>query len=220
MPPKSRSTFKDLFPYATLLQRELATLYHPSGIRAEEVGMTVALDVSYSKDRAYAAAVVWKMKGEKVMEEQTGVFGVHFPYIPGYLYLREAPALLRVLSQVESDYDLILVDAHGRLHPRKAGLATIVGVLMEKPTVGIAKSMLTGEIRGEGRVRPVYIRGEVEGLCMRDGRTYYASPGNRMSIEEIDKWLKGRGYAYPRELVRADALSKHLRVTSEAGDPF
>jgi hypothetical protein len=68
-------------------------------------------------------------------------------------------------------------------------------------------------------VRPVYLRGEVEGLCLRDGRTFYASPGNMMSIGEIEKWLGGRGYAYPRELVRADTLSKELRVTSEAGGP-
>ncbi len=197
----------------------MARLYLPSGIRAEEVMTTVALDVSYSKDKAFAAAVVCQAKGEKVVEVETGVFGVHFPYIPGYLYLREAPSLLRILAQVESDYDLILVDAHGRLHPRKAGLATIVGVLMEKPTVGVAKSMLTGEIRGAGPVRPVFLRGQVEGLCLKDGRTFYASPGNMMSIEEIEKWLGSRDNAYPKELVRADALSKELRVTSEAAGP-
>jgi len=219
MPRKSRPAFRDFFPYATLVQRELARLYQPSGIRAEEAKTTVALDVSYSKEKAYAAAVVCQAKGEKIVEMQTGAYDVHFPYIPGYLYLREAPSLLRVLAQVESSYDLILVDAHGRLHPRKAGLATIVGVLMEKPTVGVAKSMLTGEIRGAGRVRQVYLRGEAEGLCVRDGRTFYASPGNMMSVEEMSKWLGSRDYAYPRELVRADALSKELRVTSEAANP-
>ena len=219
MPRKSRPAFRDFFPYATLVQRELARLYLPSGIKAEEAKTTVALDVSYSKEKAFAAAVVCQAEGEKVVEVQTGVFGVHFPYIPGYLYIREAPSLLKILAQVESDYDLLLVDAHGRLHPRKAGLATIVGVLMEKPTVGVAKSLLTGEIRGIGRARPVYLHGEVEGLCLKDGRTFYASPGNMMSIEEIEKWLRGRDYAYPRELVRADALSKELRVTSEAGGP-
>jgi deoxyribonuclease V len=218
MPPKSRPAFRDFFPYATLLQRELAKLYKRSGIKAGEVRRTVALDVSYSKEKAFAAAVVWDVKGAQAIEEQTGVFGVHFPYIPGYLYLREAPPLLRVLSQVESDYDLILVDAHGRLHPRKAGLATIVGVLMERPTVGIAKSMLTGEIRGAGRVRPIYLRGEVEGLSVSDGKTYYASPGNMMPIGEIEQWLAVRGFVYPTELVRADTLSKQLRVTSESGD--
>jgi deoxyribonuclease V len=219
MPRKSRPTFRDFFPYATLVQKELARLYIPSGIKADEVRTTVALDVSYSKERAFAAAVVSQAKGKKMVEEQTGVFGVHFPYIPGYLYLREAPSLLRVLAQVESAYDLILVDAHGRLHPRRAGLATIVGVLMEKPAVGIAKSLLTGEVRGEGRARPVFLRGEVEGLCLRDGRTFYASPGNMMSIGEIGRWLEGRDYAYPEELARADALSKKLRVISESGGP-
>jgi deoxyribonuclease V len=186
---------------------------------AEDIQTTVALDVSYSKEKAFAAAVVCQAEGKKVVEVQTGTFGVHFPYIPGYFYLREAPSLLRILAQVESDYDLILVDAHGRLHPRRAGLATIVGVLMERPTVGIAKSLLTGKTSGRGRTREVYLRGQVEGLCVKDGKTFYASPGNLFSIEEIGRWLMSRDYEYPEELLRADALSKELRVTSEAEGP-
>ncbi len=219
MPPKGRPAFRDFFPYATLLQKSLASLYAPGGIRAEDVVTTVALDVSYSKEKAYAAAVVYRAKDDRVLEAQTGEYGVHFPYIPGYLYLREAPPLLRVLAQVESPYDLILVDAHGRLHPRKAGLATIVGVLMERPTVGIAKSLLVGKVTGIGEVRPILLRGEEEGLYVRDGRAFYASPGNMMSLKEIGLWLEERGNTYPAELARADALSKKLRVSSEAAGP-
>ncbi|MGA1974322.1 MAG: endonuclease V [Conexivisphaerales archaeon] len=219
MPSKSRPSFKDFFPYATLVQSALAKLYVPSGIKADDIKATAALDVSYSKDRAYTVAVVWSPEDGKAMEVQTGVYGVHFPYIPGYLHMREAPPLLRILSQVESAYDLILVDAHGRLHPRRAGLATIVGVLTGKPTIGVAKSLLTGEIKGVGKVRPIHLGGEVEGLYVCEGRAFYASPGNLMSIEEIERWLRARGLKYPDELTMADALSKKLRVTSESADP-
>jgi deoxyribonuclease V len=111
---------------------------------------------------------------------------------------------------------MILVDAHGRLHPRRAGLATIVGVLMERPTVGIAKSRLTGEVRGEGMISPVFLRGKVEGLCIRNGKEFYVSPGNMISLDEIKKWLESRECKYPEELVEADARSKALRATSES----
>jgi len=217
--PRRSSSFGDFFPYATMVQRRLAGLYAPEGIAAEDVRTTVALDVSYTKERAYAAAVVYDVEAGRVLEAQSGEYGVPFPYIPGYLYLREAPPLLRVLAQVETAYDLILVDAHGRLHPRRAGLATIVGVLSEKPTIGIAKSRLVGDVSGRGKVRPVLLRGAVEGWFVRDDKPFYASPGNLMSLDQVKRWLESRGNRYPKELVEADALSRKLRGTSEAAGP-
>ncbi len=219
MPPKGRPSFKEFFPYATLVQKRLASMYVPEGVASGDIDTTVALDVSYSKEKAYAAAVVYSAAKGKVVEEQTGEYGVHFPYIPGYLYMREAPPVLRVLSLVETQYDLILIDAHGRLHPRGAGLATIIGVLTERPTVGIAKSLLVGEVKGKGLVKPILLRGVEEGLYVKDGKAYYVSPGNLISLKEIRAWLATRDYRYPEELVRADALSKRLRGTSEAAGP-
>jgi deoxyribonuclease V len=202
-----------------MVQRRLAELYEPEGIGAKEVAATVALDVSYSRDRAYAAAVVYDVGRDTVVEVQSQDYGVHFPYVPGYLYMREAPALLRILTLVESPYDLILVDAHGRLHPRRAGLATIVGVLAGKPTMGIAKSLLTGSVGGNGKVRPVSIDGTVEGWYVKAEKEFFASPGNMMSLDEIRKWIRIRKFSYPKELLEADAQSKKLRVISEAGRP-
>ena len=219
MPPKSRPSFKDFFPYATMVQTRLAALYQAGGISADEVKTTVALDVSYTKEKAFAAAVAYRVADEKVVEVQTGEYGVYFPYIPGYLYLREAPALLRVLAQIETPYDLVLVDAHGRLHPRRAGLATVIGVLTERPTLGIAKSLLVGEIRGTGPVRPIYLKGVQEGWYVKGDRPFYASPGNKMPLDEIRRWLRSRKETYPRELVEADSVTKQLRASSEAEGP-
>jgi deoxyribonuclease V len=219
MPQKGKRTFGDLLPFATLVQKVIAGLYKSSGIHHDEAKVTLALDVAYTKDRAYAAAVVYDVGRNKIIEEQAQDYGVHFPYVPGYLYLREAPPLLRIMALVESTYDLILIDAHGRLHPRRAGLATIVGVLAEKPTVGLAKSLLKGEVRGRGKVRPVYLGGEVEGWYVSCGRPFYASPGNLMSLQEVRKWLRSRGNEYPSELIEADRLSKELKATSEAEGP-
>ena len=219
MPRGNRHGFREFFPFATLVQKRLSELYEPAGIRAEAIKTTVALDVSYSKDVAYTAAVVYRVSDSKVLEVQREEYGVHFPYIPGYLYMREAPAILRILAQVESDYDVVLVDAHGRLHPRGAGLATIVGVLLDRPVIGIAKSLLTGEIRGRGEVRPIYLGEEVEGWYVRNGKAFYASPGNKIAVNEVRRWLRMRMNSYPKELTEADLLSKKLRETSEAEGP-
>jgi deoxyinosine 3'endonuclease (endonuclease V) len=91
MPRTGKPAFGDFFPYATLVQRHLARLYAPAGMRAVEVRTTVALDVSYSGERAFAVAVVYDADRGKILEVQSGEYGVHFPYIPGYLYLRGLP---------------------------------------------------------------------------------------------------------------------------------
>jgi deoxyribonuclease V len=219
MSSKRKAHYRDLFPFATYVQLRLAKLYVGKGLKAEEAKTTVAVDVSYDAEKAYAAAVVYRPSLGRVLEVQTQGYDVHFPYVPGYLYLREAPAVLRTLMAVESSYDLILVDAHGRLHPRRAGLATIVGVLMDRPTVGVAKSILKGKVGGTGKVRPVFIDGKVEGWFVDGDRPFYVSPGNRMGLMEVKKWIKGRGCVYPVELVEADRLSRELRGTSGSRGP-
>ena len=215
----SKGSIRDLFPFTTLIQKKLSELYVETGMRAIDVARTVALDVSYTATEAYAAAVVYEVKSSKVLEVRTGKYDVHFPYIPGYLFMREAPPLLKVLSEVKTQYDLVLVDAHGRLHPRRAGLATIVGVLIGKATAGVAKSILTGRIVGRGAIRPIYIGDQIEGFYVKGSKEFYLSSGNLMSVYEIRDWIKGRNLLYPPELEEADRISKELRAISSEKNP-
>jgi deoxyribonuclease V len=207
-----RPRVSDLLPFARLNQARLTKLFQENGITADRVKRTLALDVAYSGDSAYSCGVAFDIRKRKV----TGIWRLlshsYFPYVPGYLYLREAPPLLKLMETVDADYDLLLVDAHGRLHPRGAGLATVLGVLLEKPTVGIAKSLLVGTPKERGKVSPVFLGGKMMGFRVsQSGIEYYASQGNMISLHEVRSFLRLRRYIYPQELALVDAETKKFK---------
>lgn len=113
-----------------------------------------------------------------------------FPYVPGLLSFREAPAALEALAQITIRPDLLLVDGHGRAHPRRFGLACHLGLLSEIPAIGVAKSRLVGrhepapETRG-GQAALLH-QGEVIGVVLRTRikvKPIYVSIGHRISLE-------------------------------------
>jgi len=103
-----------------------------------------AADVAYSKrgNWAWAGAHLFSYPELEILEEQYAGFQVTFPYIPGLLSFREGPALQEVLSRLQGDADLILFDGQGIAHPEGLGLASHLGVLLQKSTIGCAKSRL------------------------------------------------------------------------------
>ncbi len=158
------------------------------------------VDVAYKGEEGFAVAVRFDGKNY----EHRSVKGkVDFPYIPGYLFMREAPIMLKALEGLTCD--LILVDGHGLAHPRKSGIATVIGVLLDAHTIGVAKSKLVGEIVEEGGVNYVVVNGEKVGVKV--GKYYY-SPGNRTDLQDVIE-LSSKGY--PEVLRVADRLSKELK---------
>ena len=126
-------------PEAVALQRELAAqldLAQPLG-RCE---LIAGADVSYNRfsDVMYAGVVVWRVADGKVIERQSAVTETHFPYIPGLLSFREAPALLAAFARVESEPDVVMIDGQGIAHPRRMGIASHIGLWLDRPTVGCA----------------------------------------------------------------------------------
>ena len=103
-------------------------------------------DVSYNigSDQFYAGVVVLDFPQLQLIEEAIAVGKAPFPYIPGLLSFREAPVLLQAFQQVTSCPDVIIVDGHGIAHPRGIGIASHVGLFLDCPSVGCAKSKLTG----------------------------------------------------------------------------
>lgn len=104
----------------------------------------VGLDVAFTDDTAVAAAVA--MQNGHVLAESTVCEPIQFPYVPGFLAFRELPPLLAVLDKIDITPDIILCDGNGRLHPREAGIATHLGVVLDCQTVGVAKSLLCGRL--------------------------------------------------------------------------
>jgi deoxyribonuclease V len=204
-----------LIPFAKSLQMRLLDLFVDSQLSAKNIKVTLAVDSAYSERHVFTCAVMFDLKANKVVRKWRIKDDVCFPYIPGYLFMREAPPIVHLLSKINEDYDLLLVDAHGRLHPRRAGLATTVGILMRKPTLGIAKSLLVGSVNEGKMLEPVTLKGELLGYRINSfGSIFYVSQGNMISLKESLEFLKIRNYRYPEEMKVADAETKKFKRSS------
>lgn len=150
-----------------------------------------------------------------------------FPYVPGYLGFREVPALVAAWPRIAGPRpDLLVVDGQGRAHPRRCGVATHLGVLLDVPAIGIAKSLLCGTVEGEvgpapGDRAPVVDRGEVVALALRTtarGRPVFVSTGHRISLETAADWVMalagGRRHALPIRLAH-DAANAARRAAAD-----
>jgi deoxyribonuclease V len=174
-------------PRARSLQTELReeVLFRPLSLhRVRRVaGADIAIDPA--SKRLVAAVVVMDFPSLEIVEERVVARPLRFPYVPGYLSFREAPAILACLRRVRASIDVLLCDGQGIAHPRGLGLASHVGLWIGVPTVGCAKSRLVGEHRpvraARGSWTGLYVDGERVGsvLRTRDGvRPLYVSPGH------------------------------------------
>lgn len=161
-------------------QREIASRVSQEG-DASRFERLAALDVSYCGDEGFAAMVVVDRDG-KVIEERTARCTVNFPYVPGYLGFREMRPCTAAVGEPRKD-TLYLIDGHGRAHPRRAGVACQFGVVHDVAVAGMAKTILTGAMKGDS----LFLDGEEAGRLVRscDGRTYFASVGHQVSLDSV-----------------------------------
>jgi deoxyribonuclease V len=189
----------------------------------KRVGLVGAADVAYVDRRwprqpslARAATVVLSFPDLEIVEQQVIEAPVTFPYVPGLLSFREAPPLLEAFRAQKNTPDLLLVDGQGTLHPRRFGLACHLGLVLDIPTIGCAKSRLCGECGRlgveRGATAEVVDRGEVAGLALRTRRSVapiYVSPGHRIGLREAAEWaLRLSRTRVPEPIKVADRLSK------------
>ncbi|HDD43129.1 MAG TPA: hypothetical protein ENF79_05580 [Nitrososphaeria archaeon] len=194
------------------LQSSLSKLIQGSwrGVELDRLEVVAAVDVAYANDLASAAAVSWSLKEDKPIEERQLLCEATYPYVPGLLFLREAPIMLRAVKLLSSSWQLLLVDGHGLLHPRKMGLAVFLGLALNRPTLGIAKSLLVGSEKPGGWFGEVEVSGEVLGYWFKPekGRRFYASPGYMIEVKQVPKIIELLGGRYPKPLSLADKLSR------------
>ncbi len=181
--------------------------------------LIAACDVSYRKDGfSKASVVVYSKKRKKIIEEVSGISATEFPYIPTFLSFREIPALLEVLEKLKTDPEIFIFDGQGIAHPIGVGLAAHIGFVIEKPSVGCAKSHLYGTYEDPPNIKGSYTflkekTGEVIGVCLRTRKNVkplFVSPGWGVDIplcldavmETVTK------YKLPDIMRRADFLTK------------
>ena len=177
-------------------------------------GVDASYDLAHGVTRA--AVAVLRLPDLDPVEERTARRKTRFPYVPGYLSFRETPALLAALARLRAQPDLILCDGHGLAHPRRFGLACHLGVLLDMPTIGVAKSRLIGAHEpvpeDRGKWVPLYDGADVIGAVVRTRagvRPLYVSIGHRVSLKTaIELVLRcTTRYRLPEPCRRADALA-------------
>ncbi len=210
----------DLTPREAMdLQRELAARAVREGEPTEEsVRLIAGCDCAFDKPnrRAIGAVVVLAYPSMEIAERVTVEAAVTFPYVPGLLSFRETPALLQAFDRLKSRPDLLMVDGHGYMHPRRFGYACHLGLLLDVPTIGVAKSRLIGEMAPAGAARgsrsDIIDHGEVIGslLRTREGvRPIFVSVGHRMGLAAAEQWVLrcASKYRVPEPTRLADRLA-------------
>jgi deoxyribonuclease V len=158
----------------------------------EAPGLIAGVDVHVSERTGLTWAAVVLLNGRSLELEASVLAAVPtgFPYVPGYLSFREIPAVLEALAMLERAPDLVMVDGQGIAHPRRFGIAAHLGVMLDVPTIGVAKSRLTGRHDEPGEAKgsrvPLTDRGEVIGAVVRTRdrvSPLYVSVGHRIGLE-------------------------------------
>lgn len=179
---------------AVAIQRQLAPLVREEPLDLDAVRTVAGLDVSIRGDRVRAAVVVYDVAARAVVDQAIWEGPTVFPYVPGLLSFREVPAILPALEQLRQRPDVYMLDAQGYAHPRRFGLACHLGVLLEAPALGVAKSILVGR-HGEidedkGSEAPLVHKGETVGLALRTRarvKPVFVSVGHRITLADAGR---------------------------------
>lgn len=206
---------------AVAIQREFADrLQLDKSLRRWE--LIAGADVSYNRfsDKIYACVLVWRAADGVVVERHAVARRMTFPYVPGLLSFREAPALLDAFARLRTEPDVVILDGQGIAHPRRMGFASHVGLWLPWPTVGCAKSLLVGDFEPPAEEAasssPLVVKGEVRGAVLRSRsrvKPLFVSPGNRIDLESSVKVVLGciRKYRLPEPTRLADQLANECR---------
>ena len=199
------------------IQRQLrGEVAHGEPVALDQIHTVAGVDASY-REIGRAAIAVFSFPDLTLLEEVTATREAPFPYIPGLLAFREGPVALAAYERLTIQPDLLLFDAHGYAHPRRMGLASHLGVYLDRPSIGCAKSRLTGKYEEpgpeSGAWSPLLSRGEEIGRVVRTkARTkpIFVSVGYRvtlpLAVEVVLRCV--RGYRLPEPTRIADRLTR------------
>jgi deoxyribonuclease V len=210
------------------VQHELAArVVAEDDSRGSTVERIAGVDISHQprdpNGMIHAAVVTLSLPALAVSARADATVRSTFPYVPGFLGFREVPALVEAFRTLPAAAlpDLIVVDGHGLSHPRGLGIASHLGVLLDRPTIGVAKSVLVGKPVGPpgpepGDRAPLVWRGRTVGLVLRTKRRtnpVYVSVGHRVSLESAAEWVMRtvRGYRLPEPTRQAHLAANDIR---------
>jgi deoxyribonuclease V len=188
------------------LQSQLAKKIVREDVLPERIRLVAGVDVAYVESFSVGAVAVLDFESLKVKESKTAVCRARFPYIPTLLSFREIPQVISAIKKLKLNPDVFLVDGQGIMHPYRLGFASHLGLTIAKPTVGVAKSPLFGELQAFNKEdwAPITDKNEVIGAAVvtkKGSKPVYVSTGNMVSLKT------------------AIAIVKHCSVTSYLPEP-
>ncbi len=197
---------------AIKLQRKLSKKVISKNSHSKEIRTVCGVDVSYQENLAFCSAIILDIENLNIVESIRISKKVSYPYIPGVFMLRESDPILNVLNKLKTDFDLLLIDGHGRLHPRFCGLACYIGIKINKPTIGVAKKLLCGNVKSNSKIE---YDGKILGFELKNKKKrIYVSIGHKISLNSAVSFVKRlilQDKWYPEPLRLADSDSKIFR---------
>ncbi len=211
---------------AIALQRELAARVDVSAPPGE-IKLIAGCDIAYDRIAPvlYAAVVVVRVSDLSTVESAVVRAEVNFPYVPGLLSFREAPAILTAWEKLRVEPDAAMLDGQGIAHPRRFGLACHLGLWLDRPTIGCAKTWLVGDYDEPGPTAgdatPLLMEGEAVGAVVRSAtnvRPVFVSPGHRIDHEGAVAVVRATlsGYRHPVPTRLAHMAANQARIAGEA----
>jgi len=208
---------------ATELQRELRSRITVSAVDLDKVRYVAGVDVSFSRgsNLIFAAIVVLTYPALDFVEVKTAAKETSFPYIPGYLSFREGPAVLEGFKKIEQEPDVVIFDGQGIAHPRGLGIASHLGLFIDKPSIGSAKSVLVGKYEepdiGRGSTSPLMKDGVQVGVALRTRAgvsPVFVSVGNKIDIAGAVEVIltSAPRYRIPEPIRKAHSFSNEVRT--------
>jgi len=207
---------------AVRIQRELASRIVTAPLENDPI-LIAGADMAIAPDgkRCVAGVVVWDRRTGCTVEQQSAVRKLTFPYVPGLLSFREAPAVIAAIRKLVNEPDVFLFDAQGLAHPRGLGLASHVGLILNRPSVGCAKSRLCGTHAAPRETRrsraTLSLDGQTIGAVVRTRKgvkPVYVSVGHRITLDDAVRCVllcSGR-YRLPEPTRLAHHLVTRLRL--------
>jgi len=194
-----------------------------------EIHLIAGVDIAYDRNTSIAAAVVLDYDSLKLVESQTAVTKTRMPYVPTLLSFREILPSILSIKELQLQPDLFLVDGQGMAHPYRCGLASHLGLVISRPTIGVAKSRLFGEVENIKTEDVAFLKHEdqVIGAAVttkQGSKPVYVSTGHMVSLETAIRIVKtcARDKRIPEPLIKAhqmaNAEKRKINIQSHSYD--
>ena len=215
------SLFARDIKHAKKIQDNLKQLVRIIPFRGK-ITSVAGVDAAFIEDKVIATACLFSYPEIILSEETFFIMNTPFPYIPGFLSFREGPAFVKALRKLRKKPDIVLFDGQGIAHPQGLGIASHIGVILELPTIGCAKSKLVGEYKEPGIPRgsrsPLRSGNKTIGAVVRTRdniKPVFVSPGHLIDLQtSITIVLKtAQRYRLPEPIRRADLLCRKIKTT-------